>query len=246
MRPLPTYRPVLEPPAPAVLTAQDIDGYCSCPRQFLYERVLRLSRRGRTGAYLDAHGCLQEVIAHVRALAPGLEYDQDQAVAVFDAAWSASGLDGHPFGVAYRRLTLSMLDRLHGPAAGAAEMAGELRTMMGGETIAVRVDRIVVDGDVHVVRNIRSGRRGSDDADSLSATMLIKAVEEAFGVAGRIENHYLLSGDPLEIAQTSKKFGNRVAACEKAVADIRRGTFDPVPSDFRCPRCAHLFICAAP
>lgn len=112
--------------------------------------------------------------------------------------------------------------------------------------ILLRVDRIVVDGDVHVVRNIRSGRRGSDDADSLSATMLIKAVEEAFGVAGRIENHYLLSGDPLEIAQTSKKFGNRVAACEKAVADIRRGTFDPVPSDFRCPRCAHLFICAAP
>lgn len=246
VRPSPTYPPVLEPPAPPALTASDVDRYCSCPRQFLYERVLRLARRGRTGAYLDAHGCLQEVLAYVRGLAPGLEYDRDQAVAVFDAAWSISGLEDHPFGGAYRRLAVSMLDRLHGPAAGSAAMAGELTTTVGGETIAVAVDRIVVEGGARVVRNIRSGRRGSDDADRLSATMLIKAVKEAFGEVARIENHYLLAGDPLEVTQTAKKFGTRVAACEKAVADIRRGSYDPIPSDFRCPRCAYLFICAAP
>ena len=125
-------------------------------------------------------------------------------------------------------------------------MPGELSTTVGGETVMVHVHRIVAEGGARVVRNIRSGRRSSDDADRLSATMLIKAVEEAFGAATRIENHYLLAGDPLEVSQTAKKFGNRVAACGKAVADIRRGSYDPAPNDFRCPRRAYLFICAAP
>ena len=121
-----------------------------------------------------------------------------------------------------------------------------MSTTVGGETIAVTVDRIVGDGAARVVRNIRSGRRGSDDADRLSATMLIKAVEEAFGAAVSIEYHYLLAGEPLEVIQTGKKFDNRIASCAQAVADIRRGSYDPIVSDFRCPRCAYLFICATP
>ena len=96
LRPLPSYASITVPAAPTELTAQDVERYGSCPRQFFYERVLRLARRTRTGAYLDAHGCLQAVIAHVRGLAPGQEYDRGEAVAVFDAAWFASGLEEHP------------------------------------------------------------------------------------------------------------------------------------------------------
>lgn len=245
-RPPASYPPIMVPSAPDDLSAKDLENYKSCARRFLYERVLALSRRGRGGAYLDAHGCLQSVLAYVRNLDPGVLYNREEAVAVFDAAWAASELDNHPFGPAYRRLTVSMLDRLHEPAAGAATQAGHLTTVVAGETISVAVDRIVSENGSSVVKTIRSGRQGSTDADKLSATMLIKAVEETFGATGRIENHYLLSDEPLIVTQTSRKYAPRVASCEAAVTEIRQGLYPPTVSDFRCPRCAYLFICSAP
>lgn len=240
------YPPVTAPPAPAKLSARDIERYAGCPRRFFYESVLQLSRRGRGGAYLDAHGCLQRVIAYMRGLDPGMAYDRAQASAVFDQAWAATELDQHLYGPAYRRLAQSMLDRLHASAAGTAAQGGELSTVIGGERISVAADRIFNVGGPEVVRTIRSGRQGSTDADKLSATMLIKAVEETFGPAARIENHYLLGSDPLPITQTRAKYDKRVADCERAVAAIRRGEYSPIENDFQCPRCAFLFICAAP
>lgn len=246
-RPPLSYPPIPSPVAPAELSARDLENYDTCARRFFYERVLQLSRRGQSGAYLDAHGCLQSVLAYVRSLDPGIEYNRDEAIAVFDAAWTASELGEHPFGSAYRRLTVSMLDRLHGPAGGAAARPGHLSTIVAGETITIAVDRIVSDGGSSVIKTIKSGRKGSTDSDKLSATMLIKAVEETFGAAGRIENHYLLGReDSLIVEQTARKYDKRVLDCEAAVAEIRRGIYPPTVSDFRCPRCAYLFVCAAP
>lgn len=240
------YEPILIPTAPVELTAGDLERYASCPRQFFYERVLALSRRSKTGAYLDAHGCLQRVIAYVRDLGEGIEYDRAEAVAVFDQAWSASGLEQHPFGPGYRRLTLLMLDRLHASATGVAAGTSRLSTLVGGETISVSVDRIVRTGSADVVRVIRSGRHSTGDADRLSMTMLLKAVGEILGPEASVESHYLLSGSIQQIDQTRAKFDKRVSDCAAALGSIRQGMYEPRPDDFRCPRCAHLFICAAP
>ena len=240
------FPPITTPSAPAELSARDIERYAGCPRRFFYESVLQLSRRGRGGAYLDAHGCLQRVIAYMRELDPGTVYDRARASAVFDQAWAATELDQHLYGPAYRRLAQSMLDRLHASAAGAAAHNGELTTVIAGECISVAADRIFNEGGAEVVRTIRSGRQGSGDADKLSATMLIKAVQETFGPAARIENHYLLGSEPLPITQTKAKYDKRVADCNGAVAAIRQGEYPPIESDFQCPRCAFLFICAAP
>ncbi|WP_192244275.1 ATP-dependent helicase [Mesorhizobium silamurunense] len=245
-RPPAAFPPILLPPPPAELTARDIEGYTDCPRRFFYERVLELSGLARGGAYLDAHGCVQRVLAYVRSLDPGVEYDRAQAAALFEEAWAATELEEHPFGQAYRRLTHAMLDRLHGSAAGAAMRAGQLSTMVGGEVISLSADRILRRGDEDVVRTIRSGRKRSGDSDKLSATMLLKAVEETFGSAARVENHYLLTGEELAINQTERKFNARMADCATAITSIRSGSYQPVASDFRCPRCAFLFICAAP
>jgi hypothetical protein len=208
--------------------------------------VLGLSRRSRGGAYLDAHSCLQRVLAYVRGLEQGVAYDREEASAIFDRAWAESGLDGHPFGAGYRRLTQTMLDRLHETADGAASGKGQLSTKIGGESVTVEVDRVFQDGAVSIVRNIRSGRQGSGDSDRLSATMLLKAVQETFGAQARIENHYLLSGGVLEISQTKAKFDKRMSDCAAALGSIRQGDYPPNQDDFRCPRCPHLFICAAP
>lgn len=242
----PSYPPIALPVAPADLTAGDVERYTTCPRRFFYERVLGLSRRSRGGAYLDAHGCIQRVIAHVRGLQQGVAYDRDQASALFDLAWAESGLEEHPFGAAYRRLTQSMLERLHASAAGAAAGKGQLSTTIGGEIVTLDVDRVFQDGALSIVRTIRSGRQSSSDADRLTATILLKAVQETFGAQARIENHYLLSGGMLEINQTKAKFDKRLGDCAAALASIRKGLYPPNKDDFRCPRCPYLFICAAP
>jgi DNA helicase II / ATP-dependent DNA helicase PcrA len=186
------------------------------------------------------------VIAFVRQLGEGVEYDRAEAAAIFDQAWRESELEEHMFGAAYRKLTMSMLDRLHASAAGAAATKGRLSTVIGGEMVGLEVDRVVRDGDNHVVKTIRSGRQSAGDADRLSATLLLKAVEETLGPQTRVENHYLLLGSVLEIGQTKAKFDKRLDDCEAAIADIRDGLYEPRKDDFRCPRCPYLFICAAP
>lgn len=247
VKPVADFLPIVSPEAPTELSARDIDNFVSCPRRFFYERVLNLRRRSRTGAYLDAHGCIQAVIAYVRDLPETEPYDGTKAQAVFDAAWSESGLANHPFGAAYRRLVTSMLGRLHATASGASVRSGALSTAIGITAIGARADRIVeVDGNL-VVRNIRSGKRSSGDPDRLSATILLKAVAETLGRDARVENHYLLGGEAmLDIEQTAAKYTKRLGDCEDAIADIRAGRFAPNESDFQCPRCPYLFICPSP
>jgi DNA helicase-2/ATP-dependent DNA helicase PcrA len=245
-KPVATYPTMMVPPAPRDLSAADIENYTRCPRRFFYFRVLGISSRTRTGAYLDAHGCLQQVLAYVRGLAEGERYDHDRARAIFDEAWKRSGLEEHPFGDAYRKLTLGMIDRLHAAAEGDRLGDGTLSTVIGGEAIALHVDRFVTEGGTSIVRTIRSGRLSKADPDRLSATLMLKAVRETFGAGTRVENHYLQDGGVALIVQTAAKYGKRISDCEMAMGDIRRGRFDPIKSDFGCPRCPFLFICAVP
>lgn len=240
------YRAIPHPHPPAELTAGDIEDYVRCPRRFYYSRVLDLSARTRGGAYLEAHGCLQRVLAYVRSLGNGVAYDQAHASSIFEEAWSATDLPSHPFGAAYRRLTLSMLERLHTIAEGVGSGDGRLSTTVAGETVDVRVDRLEVDAGIRIVKTIRSGKPAKSHPDSLSATMMLMAVRDAFGAAARVENHYLLGGDPVPVTQTAKKLGNRLEECEAAVRRLRAGRYDPAVSDFNCPRCPHLFTCPAP
>ena len=246
IRPVATFPAIGEPAAPEALSAADIESYARCPRRFFYARVLGLSSRTRAGAYLDAHGCLREVLAYVRDLGEGEAYDAVQARTIFDTAWDGSGLDRHPFGSAYRTLTLGMLDRLHGAAGGNRAGDGSLTTIIGGETIGVRIDRTEMDGPMRVVKTIRSGRLSKSDPDRLSATLMLKAVREAYGPQVRVQHHYLQDGGVAVIDQTVAKYTKRVGDCTDAVGEIRAGRFAPLRSDFGCPRCPFLFVCAVP
>ncbi|WP_374524178.1 UvrD-helicase domain-containing protein [Sphingopyxis sp.] len=244
--PLPSYAPILDPPAPSGLSATDIERYSACPRRFFYERVLGLGGYARESAFLKAHACLQTVIRYVRGLADAGDYDAAEATRLFDAAWADSGLAAHPFGSGYRRLTETMLGRLHSAAAGESAAKAVFTTMIGGESVSVTADRVVSAGTGTVVRNLRSGRGSTSDADRLAATIQLKAVAEELGSATRIETHYLSSGAVLDVAQTDAKYRKRIADCDAAVANIRAGRFPPEPSEFTCARCAFLFICPAP
>jgi CRISPR/Cas system-associated exonuclease Cas4 (RecB family) len=245
-RPTPEFPAISPPPPPSELTGSDIERYANCPRRFFYERVLGLSRRSKTGAYLDAHACLQKVIGYVRELGDGASYSRDQAEAVFNQAWIESGLEGHPFGKAYRRLTSAMLARLHASASGQGVGGGELSTRIGAEVISLKVDRIVRKDGADVLRTIRSGRQSNGDPDKLSASLLIKAVREVHGEKARLENHYLMTGVVVEITQTKAKYDKRIADCVSVIGNIRAGLYPPQQDDFTCPRCPYLFICPAP
>ncbi|WP_158743046.1 ATP-dependent helicase [Acidisphaera sp. L21] len=246
LTPVAAFPAITSPGAPDGLSASDIEGYSRCPRRFFYSRVLGLAARTRAGAYLDAHGCLQQVLAYVRGLAEGKAYDEARAQVIFDEAWARTELDQHPFGGAYRNLTLGMLGRLHRSAAGDRLPGGFLSTRVANEAIAIPVDRVGAENATVVLKTIRSGRLSKSDPDRLSATLMLKATREAFGASARVENHYLQDGGVARIDQTAAKFGKRVGDCEQAVADIRAGRFEPIKSDFGCPRCPFLFVCAVP
>ena len=238
--------PILRPSAPEELSAADVDAYHACPRRFLYDRVLGARGWTKAGAHLDAHGCVQAVLRHVRSVPRGVAYDRGAGDLVLESAWTASALEGHPYGRRYRSLVSTMVERLHLVAAEGSPPPAGIVTRIGPENVSVTFDRLIGAGGGVVARSFRSGRGSSADADRLSATIALKAAAETLGHGVRLETHYLASGRTFDVAQTAAKRSKRLADCEAAVRGIRSGTYPAAPDDFKCPRCPHLFACPAP
>ena len=85
--------PVSEPTAGSEpYAAEDLDLYRRCPRQFFYERVLRLSRRREDSGYAEFHRCVYRVLHWMaEARASGSPADEAAALAYLAEVWKEQG-----------------------------------------------------------------------------------------------------------------------------------------------------------
>ncbi|WP_326912931.1 UvrD-helicase domain-containing protein [Rhizobium johnstonii] len=231
------------PPPPMELTANDIESYESCGRQFYYDKIAELRGSLERGAYLRAHSCLSSVIRAAREARRPLS--ETEMRGVFETAWQASNIEGHVFEAAYRSLVEGMLQSLMPILAARGEPAG-LSIDIGGRKVTATPDSIVTTAGGQVLTTIRRGKISSSEADKISHTIMLEAARLHFGHGFRLETFHLIGGEKNPIDQTDAKRRNRLETTAKALGSIHSGHFPPSPSDFSCPRCRYFFMCPAP
>jgi hypothetical protein len=57
---------------------------------------------------------------------------------------------------------------------------------------------------------------------------------------------YLSTGEMRDATPKDSSIAKSLAKYDEAFAGISQGRFEPIPSDWYCPRCPHYFVCPAP
>jgi ATP-dependent DNA helicase UvrD/PcrA len=241
-------------PVPSPLpvhTERALEKYLTCPRRYYYEEVLQLTGAGEDTAYLKMHTSVYRVLRWIAE-----ETGQGRAVASVDAsarladAWRAGGPRDHPYAALYWAAAEDLVARALQHAArrrGRSSQPDWTLTLPHGRVTLTpdHVELIEEDGTTTVVvQRMRTGRPSSGEAAKrIYALYQTAAAAEYPGGTPRVEIAYLATDVIETVSARPRTIETRVAEYDEAMAGILRGDFRPSPDEYRCPRCAHYFIC---
>ncbi len=98
-----------------------------------------------------------------------------------------------------------------------------------------------------VLQRLRTGRIGRDrDKEPKKAIygLYHAAAKKYHPEAERsVRIVYLSTGEMQEAEMTDKQIERHLKKYEDVIAGIQRKSFPPYPEQFKCPSCAHYFIC---
>ena len=241
--------PVSEPTAGSEpYAAEDLDLYRRCPRQFYYERVLRLSRRREDSAYVDFHRCVYRVLNWMaEARASGSPADEAAALAYLAEVWKEQGPHEHPYEELYRSSAISLVARAAGrpftSQGPAARPEWEVRVPLGVIRFVPDHVEVLNDGS-QVIERLRTGRPTKSERDKDIYALYVKAALDAEPRVRRtVQVRYPSADqvDPIDLRPST--VNTRLNHYNDAISGILRRDFSPQPNDRNCPRCPHYFIC---
>ena len=94
------------------------------------------------------------------------------------------------------------------------------------------------------MRRVRTGHKGSKDAEDVAAAAFVLAARQAFPDAV-VELVHLSDEDVNQVVLSPTKLRNRERKLAGFLAEIRKGYFPAVVSARTCPGCPNYFICGA-
>ena len=231
-------------------SADMLERYQNCPKQFFYEYELGLGRRRDDNAYVQFHSCVYAVLRWLQdERGAGRAPDERAALDMLREVWQQRGPKDHLYEPEYWRTAEVMVRRAvgqawHPPRRTETQPRWEVPLKHG--TVTVTPDRIVEDGDQVVVQRLRTGKPTQSEASADIYALYQAAAAHALpGVDTRLETLYLATGELREVQVSEKSARTRLGHYDAAIDGILRREFPPDPNDRRCPRCPHYFICAA-
>jgi superfamily I DNA/RNA helicase/Zn-dependent peptidase ImmA (M78 family) len=224
--------------------------YGDCPRQFYYEYELGLGRKREDNAYVQFHGCVYSVLHWLQdERGSGRLPDERAALDMLAEVWDQRGPKDHLYESEYRRIAETMVRRAVGQAwrpPRRIEAQPRWEVPLANGNVSITPDRIVEDEDAIVVQRLRTGKPTQKEAGEDIYALYQAAANQALpGTEIRLETLYLATGEVREVQVTEKASRTRLGHYESAIEGILRREFPPKPSDRRCPRCPHYFICPA-
>lgn len=226
-----------------------------CPRQYYYERVLRLPKAENPGLYRSLIHCLREAARWVRAeLAAGRTVESEALDAKLTEIWDECAQRNevdHAHAELFRARAREMAGRI---LVGAAREPAARHVAAGVEELAadfpagrvrIRVDHAVEseEGGLSLER-YDSGRPGDKDHTDPRLALIRKAAKaERPGQPVDLQIRYLSTGETKSVPEQPRYEPARVAKYESALEGIRDGDFTPNPSPENCPGCAFFFVC---
>lgn len=232
---------------------RELETYIRCPRQYYYDRVLRLEGRFGGTASLRFHRSIHRTLRWVERLHTG---PAGQALAIaevhdqLEAIWAETGPVMHPYEPLYRaearRMVMLAADWLH-QRAGTFEEA-LLEIPVGDARVRFRPHQIERTGvSEATIRRIRTGRVTKNARDDDRDALYIAAAGQ---IEGRVDAETMyLGGQEVRIEPitlSSKKLATRIDHYREAIQGIRDGAFPARPNSRECPGCPFFFICPVP
>jgi superfamily I DNA/RNA helicase/Zn-dependent peptidase ImmA (M78 family) len=248
-----------EPPAPAPLStggprpiykAEVLERYRECPRQYYYEYELGLGKRREDSAYVQFHSCVYSVLHWLHdERAAGRSPGESEALDALTDVWNQRGPTDHVYEPEYRRIAETMVRRAVGQAwrpPRRTEVQPRWEVPLTFGSVSVMPDRILEEEDIVVLQRLRTGKPTQKETNADIYALYQEAAARALpGAETRLETLYLATGEIREVQVSERSARTRIGHYDEAIEGILRRDFPPNPSDRRCPRCPHYFICPA-
>lgn len=217
---------------------RDIELYANCPRSYLYQKVLSLSRNREDDGYVRFHRALYRVLGWMQG--QGTSIDQAALLQEFETAWRDIGPYDHPLAALYRSAAENILEEAHKRPREGISFGETLRVSIDGHAVRVPIDELERSPQGTVVRRLRTGRPPARPDQRMLHALMLQAGREQEGTA-RFEAHYLTTGEATPVSLDGV-MASRLSEAKAALAGIKAGEF-PRKVGENCPRCPHYFIC---
>lgn len=219
----------------------DLQVFFRCPRRYLYECVLGLSRGRTDDPYLRTHRAAYGVLRWLGDQSGAV--DAGQVRAEFERAWRKVGPSGHPLEAIYRNEAERIIDHACRHSKDGVRFKQELVWRVGSHTVRFEVDELEVRNGHVILRRIRTGRPPKSPDRSHALAIMLLAGRQQFGEGFSLEIRYLKTDETLR-PEVDRFASKREDEVRDALANIATGRYPAQPKEAKdCPRCPHYFIC---
>ncbi|HEX4545576.1 MAG TPA: UvrD-helicase domain-containing protein [Candidatus Acidoferrum sp.] len=239
-------------PEPLTLSPSAVNGYRSCPQQYLFSRSWSLKEGPK--AVLTFGSVMHTTIKRfMNQLRKGVQLPFEEVARIFETEWTSAGFEDDYQERGYQEDGIEQLRAFHAAMVKAPpqileqEKSFEL-PLENNVIIMGRMDQVNSLGrnDVEIV-DYKTGKPNKDvDArKDLQLSLYALAGKEIFEWNPvRLVFHYLQDNHVQVTTRDAKRLEEAQAMVQEAAADIRVGEF-PAKPGFVCRNCAYKPICPA-
>src|SRR5213080_2544926 len=246
-----TFHP--PPPEPLTLSASAVNGYRTCPQQYLFGYLWSLKEGPRASLSFGSimHNTVKRILGELRK---GNKLPFEEVQRIFELEWRSVGFEDEYQEAEYKKDGIGQLRAFHGatmatpPQILEQEKRFEL-PLENNVIIAGRMDQVNSLGanDVEIV-DYKTGRPKKESLakKDLQLSLYALAAREVFEWNPvRLVFHYLQNNQVQVTTRDAKQLAEAQSTAQEVAADIRAGQFPPRPSPSVCRSCAYKPICPA-
>ncbi|HEX8878484.1 MAG TPA: PD-(D/E)XK nuclease family protein, partial [Candidatus Acidoferrum sp.] len=240
-------------PEPLTLSPSALNGYRTCPQQYLFGYLWSLKEGPRAALSFGSimHNAIKRFLGELRK---GNRLPFEEVQRIFEMEWRSVGFEDEYQEEEFKKDGLEQLRAFHEATMAAPPEVREQEKrfelpLENNVVITGRMDQVNSLGlnDVEIV-DYKTGRpkKGSLAKKDLQLSLYALAAREIFEWNPvRLVFHYLQTGQVQVTARDSKQLEEARSIVQEAAADIRAGQFAPRPSPSVCRNCAFKPICPA-
>src|SRR5215471_2342250 len=240
-------------PEPLRLSPSAVNGYRTCPQQYLFGYLWSLKEgpRGSLSFGSIMHNTVKRFLGELRK---GNKLPFEDVERIFELEWRPVGFEDEYQEAEYKKDGIEQLRAFYASTMAAPPHVCEQEKrfelpLENNVTIIGRMDQVnsLSRNDVEIV-DYKTGRPKKDwhAKKDLQLSLYALAAKEIFEWNPvRLVFHYLQNNETQVTMRDSKQLAEAQAIVQEAAADIRAGQFPPRPSPSVCRSCACKPICPA-
>ncbi len=246
-----TFHPA--PPEPLTLSPSAVNGYRTCPQQYLFGYLWSLKEGPRAALSFGSimHNAIKRFLGELRK---GNRLPFEEVQRIFEMEWRSVGFEDEYQEEEFKKDGIEQLRAFHEATMAAPPQVCEQEKrfelpLENNVIITGRIDQVNSLGrnDVEIV-DYKTGRPKKESLakKDLQLSLYALAAREIFEWNPvRLVFHYLQTNQVQVTARDSKQLEEAQSILQEAAADIRAGQFAPRPSPSVCRSCAYKPICPA-